>query len=113
MLDGGTSLMSIGSSNKVILDKDGLVVGDNQLATTGGGVYIKRNLVVDGNVYVTGNVVGRFFQGEATSVGGQTGIAFPITIDKGGTSATTADTALRNLGGITASKATALSLIFR
>lgn len=105
--------MTIGSTNKVVLDRDGLVVGDNQLATTGGGVYIKRNLVVDGNIYVTGNVVGSFFQGEATRLGGQTGISFPILISQGGTSATTAAAALNNLGGITAAKATALNLIFR
>ncbi|NBP02305.1 MAG: hypothetical protein EBU90_19740 [Proteobacteria bacterium] len=105
--------MSIGASNKVILDRDGLVVGDNQLATTGGGVYIKRNLVVDGNIYVTGNISGRFFEGEATRLGGQTGVSFPILISQGGTSATTATAALNNLGGITAGKAAALTLIFR
>lgn len=106
--------MTIGSTNKVVLDRDGLVVGDNQLATTGGGVYIKRNLVVDGNIYVTGNVVGPFFVGAATRIpGSDTGLTFPITIPQGGTNATTADTALRNLGGISASRATALSLIFK
>lgn len=100
-------------SNRIVLDRDGLVVGDNQLATTGGGVYVKRNLVVDGNIYVTGNVVGRFFEGEATRLGGQAGVSFPILISQGGTSATTAAAALNNLGGITAAKATALNLIFR
>ena len=32
--------------NKIFLEADGLVVGDNQLATTGGGVFINKSLSV-------------------------------------------------------------------
>lgn len=39
--------------NKIVLDTDGLVVGTNQLITTGGGVTVGKNLVVQGNIYPT------------------------------------------------------------
>ena len=38
------------SLNKLILEKDGLVIGNNQLAATGGGIYIDKNLAVNGSV---------------------------------------------------------------
>ena len=34
------------SLNKIFLETDGLVVGDNQLSATGGGVYIDKSLSV-------------------------------------------------------------------
>lgn len=43
------------SINKIVLEPDGLVVGDNQLITQGGGVSVGKNLVVQGNTY-SGNV---------------------------------------------------------
>ena len=48
--------------NKLTLEPDGLVVGANQLVTSGGGVYIGQNLAVQrsqtigGNLIVSGNV---------------------------------------------------------
>jgi hypothetical protein len=44
------------SINKIVLETDGLVVGDNQLVASGGGVSIGQNLVVQGNTY-TGNII--------------------------------------------------------
>lgn len=41
--------------NKIQLEKDGLVVGNNQLATTGGGVYIGKSLSVEDTIIVNGN----------------------------------------------------------
>lgn len=38
--------------NKIQLEQDGLVVGNNQLATTGGGVYIGQSLSVANSVFV-------------------------------------------------------------
>lgn len=43
--------------NKIQLEKDGLVVGNNQLATTGGGVYIDKNLSVGQSVSVGNNII--------------------------------------------------------
>ena len=40
--------------NKIFLENDGLVVGNNQLTTSGGGVGIGQNLVVGGNTYSSG-----------------------------------------------------------
>jgi hypothetical protein len=109
--------MAVNHVNRLHLDKDALVVGDNQLATTGGGVYVKRNLVIGGNVYVDGTVIagGSSISGGSggTVLGGGGAITGVVTVQQGGTNATTASAALDNLGGITASKATALSLIFR
>jgi hypothetical protein len=108
--------MAVNHVNRLHLDKDALVVGDNQLATTGGGVYVKRNLVIGGNVYVDGTVIAGGSSisggGGGTILGGGA-ITGVVTVQQGGTNATTASAALDNLGGITASKATALSLIFR
>ena len=39
------------SLNRVQLEPDGLVVGTNQLVTSGGGVSVGNNLVVQGNTY--------------------------------------------------------------
>jgi len=41
--------------NKIVLEKDGLQVGINQLITTGGGVTVGQNLVVQGNTYIDGS----------------------------------------------------------
>lgn len=38
------------SINKLFLEPDGLVVGNNQLVTSGGGVSVGKNLVVQGTV---------------------------------------------------------------
>jgi len=38
------------SINKLILENDGLVIGNNQLAATGGGIYINRNLSVNDTI---------------------------------------------------------------
>jgi hypothetical protein len=38
--------------NKIVLEKDGLVVGSNQLVASGNGIYIGNNLVVAGNTYL-------------------------------------------------------------
>ena len=43
--------------NKIYLETDGLQVGNNQLITTGGGVTVGRNLVVQGNMYVDGTTL--------------------------------------------------------
>lgn len=43
--------------NKIVLEQDGLQVGNNQLITTGGGVTVGRNLVVQGNMYVDGTTL--------------------------------------------------------
>jgi len=40
--------------NKVVLEKDGLVVGTNQLVASGGGVYVGNNLVVANTLYIKG-----------------------------------------------------------
>ena len=37
--------------NKIYLEKDGLVVGNNQLVASGGGVYVGSSLVIQGNTY--------------------------------------------------------------
>jgi hypothetical protein len=42
--------------NKIYLEPDGLVVGGNQLVTSGGGVSVANNMFVGGNIY-TGNLV--------------------------------------------------------
>jgi hypothetical protein len=42
--------------NVLQLENDGLIVGNNQLTTTGGGVYVGRNLVVNGNTVLTGGL---------------------------------------------------------
>lgn len=39
------------SINKIFLEKDGLVVGTNQLVTSGNGVSVGNNLVVQGGFY--------------------------------------------------------------
>jgi len=44
------------SINKIVLETDGLIVGDSQLVASGGGVSIGQNLVVQGNTY-TGNII--------------------------------------------------------
>lgn len=38
--------------NKIVLEQDGLQVGNNQLVASGGGVTVGRNLVVNGNSYI-------------------------------------------------------------
>ena len=45
------------SVNKLTLEIDGLNVGDSQLVTSGGGVFIGKNLSVQGNIY-TGDITG-------------------------------------------------------
>jgi hypothetical protein len=113
--------------NKVELEQNGLVVGDNQLATTGGGVYIKRNLIVDGSVIVTGNIDATFARAFITrplfsNTAAIAGIAGSIDakdvfgvlpVKTGGTGAITAANALINLGAVSNQRATALSLLFR
>jgi len=113
--------------NKVQLEQDGLVVGDNQLATTGGGVYIKRNLIVDGSVIITGNVDATFARAfiarplfaNTTAVAGLAGsvdaadVFGVLPVRTGGTGATTAANALINLGAVSNQRATALTLLFR
>ena len=47
------------SINKIVLEQNGLVVGNNQLVTSGDGVYMGNNLVVSGSVY-SNNI--NFFQ---------------------------------------------------
>lgn len=42
--------------NVLQLENDGLIVGNNQLTTTGGGVYVGQNLVVNGNTVLTGGL---------------------------------------------------------
>ena len=42
--------------NVLQLENDGLIVGNNQLAATGGGIYVDRNLVVNGNTVLTGGL---------------------------------------------------------
>jgi hypothetical protein len=44
------------SINKVTLEEDGLSVGTTQLTTTGGGVSVGRNLVVQGNTTILGTL---------------------------------------------------------
>ena len=44
--------------NKIVLEQDGLQVGTNQLVTSGGGVTVGRNLVVQGNTYHDGSFLG-------------------------------------------------------
>lgn len=44
--------------NKIVLERDGLVVGTNQLVTSGGGVSVGQNLVVQGNSYTDGVFLG-------------------------------------------------------
>lgn len=36
--------------NKIVLEENGLVVGRNQLSTTGGGVFVNKNLAIGGVV---------------------------------------------------------------
>lgn len=43
--------------NKIRLEKNGLVVGDTQLVTSGGGVNVGQNLSVNGNIYAQGNAI--------------------------------------------------------
>ena len=38
--------------NKIILERDGLIVGDTQLVASGGGVTVGQNLAIAGNSYV-------------------------------------------------------------
>jgi hypothetical protein len=40
------------SLNKIFLEQDGLVVGANQLVTSGGGVSVGNSFVVQGNTYL-------------------------------------------------------------
>jgi hypothetical protein len=40
------------SLNKIFLEQDGLVVGTNQLVTSGGGVSVGNSFVVQGNTYL-------------------------------------------------------------
>jgi hypothetical protein len=37
--------------NKIVLEQDGLAVGNNQLVASGGGITVGQNLVVSGSVY--------------------------------------------------------------
>ena len=57
------------SINKIVLEKDGLVVGTNQLVASGNGIYVGNNLVVGGTLYAT-NIVGSggFSNGQSISV---------------------------------------------
>jgi hypothetical protein len=43
--------------NNIFLEPDGLRVGDNQLVTSGGGVSVGQNLVVQGTAYATAGLV--------------------------------------------------------
>jgi hypothetical protein len=43
--------------NKIFLEPDGLVVGDNQLVASGGGVSVGKNLVVQGAAFVSQGLV--------------------------------------------------------
>jgi hypothetical protein len=43
--------------NNIFLEPDGLRVGDNQLITSGGGVSVGQNLVVQGTAYATSGLV--------------------------------------------------------
>ena len=42
------------SFNKIVLETDGLQVGTNQLVTSGGGVSVGQNLIVQGNTFIDG-----------------------------------------------------------
>jgi len=58
--------------NRIFLEPDGLVVGYNQLVTSGGGVSVANTFVVQGNTYlnnlnVTGTVSGNFIGSSATT----------------------------------------------
>jgi hypothetical protein len=44
--------------NKLVLEQDGLVVGQNQLVASGGGITVGKNLVVQGNTYHDGAFLG-------------------------------------------------------
>jgi len=44
--------------NKIVLETDGLQVGEKQLVTSGGGVSVGQNLVVHGNTYQDGVFLG-------------------------------------------------------
>lgn len=64
------------SLNKIVLEQNGLVVGNNQLVTSGDGVYMGNNLVVSGSVYSNTTV---FFQ--ATELWNQQTVAPAQTIN--------------------------------
>jgi hypothetical protein len=56
--------------NNIFLEPDGLRVGDNQLVTSGGGVSVGQNLVVQGTAYATsGLVIPSVANNLATAVG--------------------------------------------
>jgi len=42
------------SINKVILEQDGLIIGNGQLIASGGGITIGQNLLVQGDTYING-----------------------------------------------------------
>jgi hypothetical protein len=58
------------SINKLFLEPDGLVVGNNQLVASGGGVSVGKNLVVQGTVYTSNIQI-------SNSTTGNSGIVFP------------------------------------
>lgn len=57
--------------NKITLETDGLVVGDNQLLAQGGGIRIGKSLLVEGNTYVRGVI--QFADGTTQNTAGATG----------------------------------------
>jgi len=90
------------SINKIVLETDGLIVGDNQLVASGGGVSIGKNLVVEGNTY-TGNIIS---SNVVTQTLFATSIFFPANNATGSpqqtiTGATVLEKQYTKLGGLT------------
>ena len=68
--------------NKLTLETDGLVVGATQLVTSGGGVSVGQNLVVQGNNYVQRSEIigGNLTVGSNVTVGGNVTVSGNITV---------------------------------
>lgn len=62
--------------NKIVLEEDGLVVGRNQLSTTGGGVFVNKNLAI-GGVVNTPNL----YSYSNTTLSGNVTMSGNVTVD--------------------------------
>jgi hypothetical protein len=74
--------------NKVILEKDGLVVGSNQLVASGGGITIGQNLLVSGNTFIGGIITFPDGTTQNTAASGLAGVD-PVARDLANTKTTT------------------------